>query len=158
MKRNSVFRILLTILLSIGLVFVVSGCAKKPAETVAMEEPLAVEEGAPVAEEALAEVESVIEEVAVEEVAPVVEQHVVKKGECLWWISEYEDVYNDPFMWPLIYNANKDQIKDPNLIYPGQEFSIPRTGFTEEEINESRKSAGAPRPYTPPEGALVPAY
>jgi nucleoid-associated protein YgaU len=157
MKKNSVFRIILTILLSIGLVFVVSGCAKKPAETVAMEEPSVVEEGAPVAEEALEEAESVIEEVAVVEEAPVV-QHVVKKGECLWWIAEYEDIYNDPFMWPLIYNANKDQIKDPDLIYPGQEFSIPRTGYTEEEIKESRKSAGAPRPYTPPEGALVPAY
>jgi nucleoid-associated protein YgaU len=117
-----------------------------------------VEEGAPVAEEALEEAESVIEEVVVVEEAPVVEQHVVKKGECLWWIAEYEDVYNDPFMWPLIYNANKDQITNPDLIYPGQEFSIPRTGYTEEEIKESRKSAGAPRPYTPPEGALVPAY
>lgn len=158
MKKNRVSRIILTILLSIGLVFVVSGCAKKPAETVAMEEPAVVEEGAPVAEEELKEAESVIEEVAVVEEAPVVEQHVVKKGECLWWIAEYEDIYNDPFMWPLIYNANKDQIKDPNLIYPGQEFSIPRTGYSMEEIKESRKSAGAPRPYTPPEGALVPAY
>jgi nucleoid-associated protein YgaU len=158
MKKNSVSRIILTVLLSIGLVFVVSGCAKKPAETVAMEEPCVVEEGAPVAEEALEEAESVIEEVVVVEEAPLVEQHVVKKGECLWWIAEYEDVYNDPFMWPLIYNANKDKIKNPDLIYPGQEFSIPRAGYTEEEIKESRKSAGAPRPYTPPEGALVPAY
>lgn len=158
MKESRVSRIILIILLSIGLVFVISGCAKKPAETVAVEEKAVVEEGAPVAEEALEEVESVVEEAPVEEAAPVVEQHVVKKGECLWWIAEYEDVYNDPFMWPLIYNANKDQIKDPNLIYPGQEFSIPRTGYSMEEIKESRKSAGAPRPYTPPEGALVPAY
>jgi len=165
MKKNRVSRIILTILLSIGLVLVVSGCAKTPAETVAMEEPCVseekapvVEEGAPVAEEALEEAESVIEEVTVVEEAPVAEQHVVKKGECLWWIAEYEDVYNDPFMWPLIYNANKDQINNPDLIYPGQEFKIPRTGYTMEEITDSRKTAGAPRPYTPPEGALVPAY
>jgi LysM repeat protein len=158
MKKNRVSRIILIILLSIGLVFVVSGCAKKPAETVAVEEQPVVEEAAPVVEEALKEGESVVEEAKAVEEAPVVEQHVVKKGECLWWIAEYEDIYNDPFMWPLIYNANKDQIKNPDLIYPGQEFSIPRTGYSMDEIKESRKSAGAPRPYTPPEGALVPAY
>ena len=151
MKKNRVSRIILIILLSIGLVFVVSGCAKKPAETVAVEEQPVVEEAAPVVEEALKEGESVVEEAKAVEEAPVVEQHVVKKGECLWWIAEYEDIYNDPFMWPLIYNANKDQIKNPDLIYPGQEFSIPRTGYSMDEIKESRKSAGAPRPYTPPE-------
>ena len=52
--------------------------------------------------------------------------HVVKKGECLWLISEYEDIYNDPFQWPLIYKANRGQIKDPDLIRPEQNFDIPR--------------------------------
>lgn len=52
--------------------------------------------------------------------------HVVKKGECLWLISEYEEIYNDPFQWPLIYKANRGQIKDPDLIRPEQNFDIPR--------------------------------
>lgn len=52
--------------------------------------------------------------------------HVVKKGECLWYIAGYEDVYGNPLKWPLIYKANKDKIKDPDLIYPGQVFAIPR--------------------------------
>jgi len=30
----------------------------------------------------------------------------------------------NPFMWPLIYWANKEQIKDPDLIFPGQIFKI----------------------------------
>ena len=52
--------------------------------------------------------------------------HVVKKGECLWKISGYKQVYHNPFMWPLIYKANQNKIKDPDLIYPKQIFSIPR--------------------------------
>ncbi len=69
-----------------------------------------------------------------EKVQPVVKKkkivlplfHVVKKGECLWKIAEYKEIYNDPFMWPLIYRANKDKIKDPDLIFPKQVFRIPR--------------------------------
>ncbi len=75
--------------------------------------------------------------------------HVVVKGECLWWIAEYRQVYNDPFQWPLIYHANRDQIKDPDLIYPDQNFKVPRNA-TLDQIKKARKSAGAPRPYLPP--------
>ena len=82
--------------------------------------------------------------------------HTVVKGECLWWIAEYKQIYNDPFMWPLIYKANRDKIKNPDLIYPGQVFRIPRQ-FTLEELKMSRKSAGAPRPYLPPKNANIPA-
>jgi len=52
--------------------------------------------------------------------------HVVERGECLWIISGYPQIYGDTFMWPLIYWANKAQIHDPDLIYPGQAFTIPR--------------------------------
>lgn len=82
--------------------------------------------------------------------------HTVVKGECLWWIAEYKQVYNDPFMWPLIYKANRDKIKNPDLIYPGQVFRIPRE-FSLEDLKMSRKSAGAPRPYLPPMDANIPA-
>jgi len=82
--------------------------------------------------------------------------HTVVKGECLWWIAEYKQIYNDPFMWPLIFKANRDKIKNPDLIYPGQVFEIPRE-FSLEELKESRRSAGAPRPYLPPKEANIPA-
>ena len=52
--------------------------------------------------------------------------HTVSKGECLWYIAGYDEIYGNPLKWPLIYKANKDQIKDPDLIYPGQVFAIPR--------------------------------
>ena len=50
----------------------------------------------------------------------------VYRGESLWKISQYPEVYGTGKKWPTIYRANKDQIKDPNLIYPNQVFSIPR--------------------------------
>lgn len=53
-------------------------------------------------------------------------KHVVKKGECLWFIAGYEDIYGNPLQWPRIFKANRDRIKDPDWIYPGQVFVIPR--------------------------------
>jgi nucleoid-associated protein YgaU len=43
--------------------------------------------------------------------------------DCLWRIAQ--KVYKQARLWPLIYSANKDQIKDPDLIFPGQTFVIP---------------------------------
>ena len=50
---------------------------------------------------------------------------IPKRRDCLWRIAEYKFIYGDPWKWPIIYKANKDQIKDPDLIYPGQVFDIP---------------------------------
>lgn len=84
--------------------------------------------------------------------------HTVSKGECLWWISEYKHVYNDPFMWPLIYKANREKISNPDLIYPGQQFDVPRYGFDLEEVKASRKEAGAPwKALEPGQDAMIPA-
>ena len=47
------------------------------------------------------------------------------RRDCLWRIAEYSYIYNDPFKWKLIYKANKANIKDPDLIYPGQVLTIP---------------------------------
>lgn len=83
--------------------------------------------------------------------------HTVTKGECLWWISEYKHIYNDPFMWPMIYKANRAKIKNPDLIYPGQEFEVPRYGFDLEEVKMARKEAGAPwKALEPGADAMIP--
>jgi nucleoid-associated protein YgaU len=50
----------------------------------------------------------------------------VYRGESLWRIASYPEVYGKGSQWTKIYQANKDQIKDPDLIYPGQVFDIPR--------------------------------
>ena len=49
----------------------------------------------------------------------------VEKGDNLWRISGYQNIYNDPSQWPKIYQANRDKIKDPDLIYIGQRLFIP---------------------------------
>ncbi len=50
---------------------------------------------------------------------------IPKRRDSLWRIAEYEFIYNDPFKWPFIYEANTDKIKNPDLIYPGQKLIIP---------------------------------
>ena len=52
--------------------------------------------------------------------------YTVSKGDSLWSISADDSVYADPYQWPLIYKANRDQIKDADLIYPGQALDIDR--------------------------------
>jgi len=50
----------------------------------------------------------------------------VARGDSLWSISGSSEVYNNPYQWPLIYKANRDQIKDADLIYPGQMLTVDR--------------------------------
>lgn len=50
--------------------------------------------------------------------------YTVKKGDCLWTIAK--KFYGSGADYKKIYEANKDTIgKNPNLIYPGQTFTIP---------------------------------
>jgi len=65
------------------------------------------------------------------EQANKIKEYTVVKGDTLWDISDRE--YMNPFMWPLIYWANKDNIKDPDLIFPGQLFKINRDYFYSEK-------------------------
>jgi len=58
-------------------------------------------------------------------------QHTVVKGDCLWDIAGF--YYNDPFLWPVIHEANKDSIANPHWIYPGEVFVIPNV--PEEQVS-----------------------
>ena len=49
--------------------------------------------------------------------------HTVVSGDTLSKISK--TVYGDPMKYPVIFEANKPMLKDPNLIYPGQVLRIP---------------------------------
>ncbi len=48
-------------------------------------------------------------------------------------IAARPEVYKDALLWPLIYRANRDQIKDPKEIFAGQIFVIPRDKNRDEE-------------------------
>lgn len=57
---------------------------------------------------------------------PGLDVYKVFPGDCLWMIADYLTVYGKARDWPKIFEANKDKIKDADLIFPGQEFKIPR--------------------------------
>ena len=48
---------------------------------------------------------------------------IVRPGNSLWHIARR--LYGSGFHYTLIFGANKNLIKDPNLIYPGQKFKLP---------------------------------
>jgi nucleoid-associated protein YgaU len=50
--------------------------------------------------------------------------YIVVKGDSLSKIAKRE--YGDANKWRMIYEANQDLIKDPDLIYPGQSLRIPQ--------------------------------
>jgi nucleoid-associated protein YgaU len=52
--------------------------------------------------------------------------YVVQRGDCLWNISKMDSVYQNPVYWPILAEANSGKISNPDLIYPNQEFTIPR--------------------------------
>jgi nucleoid-associated protein YgaU len=53
-------------------------------------------------------------------------RHMVVQDEWLAKIAGYWEVYDNYREWPLLYEANKDRIQDPDLIFPEQELVIPR--------------------------------
>jgi len=50
-------------------------------------------------------------------------KHTVESGESLSKIAKH--YYDDAQKYTKIFEANTDQLKDPNLIHPGQELVIP---------------------------------
>ena len=68
------------------------------------------------------------------------DEYTVGEGENLWTISAQPQVYGEGLLWPLLYQANRDQIKDPRQIFPGQILDI-RRDMTEEELEEARQKA-----------------
>jgi nucleoid-associated protein YgaU len=52
-------------------------------------------------------------------------RYTVQSGDTLSAIAQRE--YGDAGEWRRIYEANRDQLDNPDLIHPGQELSIPRT-------------------------------
>lgn len=49
---------------------------------------------------------------------------VISRGDSLWSLSRL--AYGDGARFAVIFNANRDKIHNPNLIYPGQTFVMPQ--------------------------------
>lgn len=61
-----------------------------------------------------------------------VSSYSVVRGDNLWSISGKDEVYADPYQWPLIYKTNRDKIKDADLIHPGQVLDIDQNASASE--------------------------
>jgi nucleoid-associated protein YgaU len=57
--------------------------------------------------------------------------HKVRSGESLWIIA-LENL-GEGSLWPALYRANRDQIQNPKILYPGQELAIPNIAPEEKE-------------------------
>lgn len=67
--------------------------------------------------------------------------YTVRRGETLPQIAARSEIYNEASLWPLIYRANRDQIRDPKQLWPGQVLKIPRN-FSRDEANEAKRYSG----------------
>ena len=72
----------------------------------------------------------------------------VERHDCLWTIAGQPGIYGDSFQWPQLFKANRDQIKDPDLIYPRQDLRVEK-GMSTEEVNHARQMAMATPKYVP---------
>jgi len=61
-----------------------------------------------------------------------VSSYSVVRGDNLWNISGKDEVYADPYQWPLIYKTNRDKIQDADLIHPGQVLDIDQNASASE--------------------------
>ncbi len=71
-------------------------------------------------------VESVDDQLVVRQPEPQAKQPVfyaVQKGDSLWKIAQKH--YGDGNKWQALFEANREVIRDPDLIYPGQQVRVP---------------------------------
>jgi len=76
------------------------------------------------------------------------DQYTVVKHDTLWAIAGKNSIYGDSFEWPLIFKANRDAIKDPDLIYPRQNFTIEK-GLSDSDVSQAKKLASKTPKFAP---------
>ncbi|HVZ80093.1 MAG TPA: hypothetical protein VHE12_04740 [bacterium] len=84
------------------------------------------------------------------------DHYTVANHDTLWGIAGKSDIYGDNFQWPLIFKANRDSIKDPDLIYPKQNFMIEKEVASEDVANAKKLASKTPKyvPHSSPRETL----
>jgi nucleoid-associated protein YgaU len=72
---------------------------------------------------------------------------VIQPGNNLWHISRV--LYGSGAKYTMLYEANKDQIRDPDRIYPGQVFKTPEVAPKAETIDPKRRDPLKPEESEP---------
>jgi hypothetical protein len=109
------------------------------AEAPAPEEAPAAEAAPEAAPEPAAAVEAPAAPAPAAAVEEVAGGHTVIKGDTLWDLAG--KYYEDPYKWGRIWEANRDAIRNPHLIYPDQQVRIP--GVTPESAPVAEAPAAA---------------
>jgi peptidoglycan hydrolase CwlO-like protein len=78
--------------------------------------------------------------------APPTIAYKVVRGDHLWGIARKKEHYGNGFAWPVIYKANRDKIKNPDLIYPDQVFQLPPLTQEEKDKYERLRRNYKPAP------------
>jgi hypothetical protein len=80
----------------------------------------------------------------------------VRPGDTLWKIAERKDVYGSGWLYPLIYKANRDKIRNPAQLDAGVVLKVPRdvpdpdVEIAEEEAMTGQILDGSPLPGAQP--------
>jgi hypothetical protein len=72
--------------------------------------------------------------------------YAVERNDTLWSIAGKPHIYDNPRLWPLIWNANRDRLPDPKQLRTGQQLKIkpnPTVKEVVEALEYSRRSEAA---------------
>jgi len=59
----------------------------------------------------------------------------VERGQTLWGLADNQ--YENPYLWPWIYDTNREDIDDPDIIYVGQALDIPLRSGADNRLSQS---------------------
>ncbi|HEX8964651.1 MAG TPA: LysM peptidoglycan-binding domain-containing protein [Rhodocyclaceae bacterium] len=82
------------------------------------------------------------------------DRHIVVPGDTLWGIATL--FLKDPYRWPEIWRLNKEDIKNPHRIYPGQVVILDRSG-EQPQLKIGKLVKAEPRVYVDKSTGAIPA-
>ena len=64
--------------------------------------------------------------------------YVVRPGDNLWDLSRSDFAYENPWVWPLIWEANRERVSNPHHIQVGWELTIPGRRYSKNDVERSK--------------------